>query len=549
MRNLAEIKQGQQTSISYSSLPFQIALAVLCGGAISLPFLVHQYYPLAWIAFVPLLLAVEQASLARSYLIGLVTGLLAFASGMYWIVDFIRISKGYDLQISLGLAGLYWLYCAQFIALLVIAYKWLRVRTSLHEFFLFPVLLTSFTAAYPMLFAMRLSESQVFFRPALQAIEWFGAYGLDFVIALANVLVFRVFYTKFSGMGAAASAKWPGILATLFIAVWLGYGFLSMPVWDQKISQWSTQKFGIVQPNEVPRLGKKTLYPGYSYAYPPEMEMTERLSTLGADIVVWPEGQSKAYLDDVRIRKAYQRAVTELGITLVFQDMQHQRSPINGEVTMQRSLAVMLDSHRGPQQLYQKIKRIPFGEYVPLLPEGSWAKQSLQVLFGEFLTELSAGDRVGLFANQTTNLVPLICYETTFPEFVADAVKETLIKSDNELGTILLGLSNDGWFGSTHQPYQHIMPSVLRAVENRVPVLHVANNGPSIAITPAGEIIFTSDFQRAGGYTVDLPYSDKARGSFYSRFPSLFKYLVYMATVWAVLLALHRTRLGRVRNG
>lgn len=180
------------------------------------------------------------------------------------------------------------------------------------------------------------------------------------------------------------------------------------------------------------------------------------------------------------------------------------------------------------------MKRIPFGEYTPLLETDSLASQWIESLFGEFTSGLSQGTAQKIFTHPNMNIIPLICYETTFPHFVANAVNTTLSQRIPSNGTMLVGLSNDGWFGSSHLPYQHIMPSVLRAVENRLPLVHVANNGPSIVATPDGNIIFTSDFQQAAGYIVDVPYSKTTQGSFYSRHPSLFTNTIFI--VFAFML-------------
>lgn len=62
-------------------------------------------------------------------------------------------------------------------------------------------------------------------------------------------------------------------------------------------------------------------------------------------------------------------------------------------------------------------------------------------------------------------------------------------------GTVLIGLSSNGWFGDTVQPYQHVNASILRAVENRLPFVHVLNNGPSVVVLPNGRVVFQSQFR------------------------------------------------------
>lgn len=514
----------------------QFLLALLFGGLLSIALLDHSQYLVAWIAFVPLLLAIENATLARTYTIGLLGGLCLSITGSYWVMDFISIAKGFEFGSSLLLALVSWGYFAHLIALPLVLFQWLKKHSGIHVFLLFPLIVTSFMAAFPMLFPVHLGDSQINFTSALQGTEFFGVYGLDAIIALANIVIFRfVQLTLNRGLLNRHEPRSPWAIAILLFVAWFVYGANSFSAWEQKSAAWATLRVGIVQPNEIPRLGKKIAYPGYSSAFLPEMDMTERLGSLGAEIIIWPEAQKKGYLDEQNVSDAYHRSIRALGSSLLFQDTSHIRDPINGKPKAQLNTAILLDDSGHQIGRYEKMKRIPFGEYVPLFTDGSLAKKWIKGLFGEFLTEVSAGKSHQLFKHEKTNLIPLICYETTLPVFVANAINNTAELANKSNGSLLIGLSNDGWFGSTHQPYQHIMSSAIRAVENRIPLVHVANNGPSIVVNPSGKIIFSTDFQRAGGYLADVPYSHTAQGSFYSRHPNMFINCVYLMTLFIIL--------------
>jgi apolipoprotein N-acyltransferase len=501
----------------------KLLLALLSGSILSLAFLNHDYFYCVWFGLIPLLLAIEKTTLIQSYLIGLVTGLTLFTTAAYWIVDFITLSKDYGIHSGFLLAGLYWLYSAHSIALAILLFNWLRKHSKVHDFVLFPLIFVLFSSTFPMLFPMRLGDTQVNFHIALQAIEYVGVHGLDFIIILFNIIIYRVLFDVFSFRSTRiVRPKSPLIISTSFIGLWFLYGTISYSSWQTQIATWDTLKVGLIQVNEEPKLGDRIQYSGYSEAYPPEMEMTERLSSAGVDIIIWPEAQSKKYLDDLTIKRAYQQRMNVLSNNLIFQDMQHIRDPISGDIIKQYNTAIMINNHGQQVDTYQKMKRIPFGEYIPILEKDSQVSSWVEGFFGDFTSGLSKGDKHKAFKHQKVNVIPLICYETTFPEFVGEAVQQTLTQRNRAVGTLLVGLSNDGWFGSTHLPYQHIMPSVLRAVENRLPLVHVANNGPSIVATPDGNVIFTSDFQQSAGYIVNVPHSNTTQGSFYSRHPSLF---------------------------
>jgi apolipoprotein N-acyltransferase len=531
-------------SISYyflSAAP-RLLLALLSGAVLSLAFLSEAHFFFAWFGFIPLLLAVEKTTLLQSYLIGLVAGLSLFVTGAYWIVDFITISKDYGVNSGFILSGIFWFYSAHSIALGLLLFNWLRINSKIHEFLLFPVSLVFMGIFFPLLFPMSLGNSQVDFLIALQAIEYVGVYGLDAIIILFNIIIYRFLFNFFSPPCPIRinQSRWPWVLSSLIIALWFSYGLVSLTLWEHEVANWKTLKVGLVQVNEIPTLGKKVQYPGYSEAYPPEMEMTERLSSMGAEIIIWPEAQNKQYLDNPRIKRAFQQRMKILDSSLLFQDMQHIRNPINGDLIKQFNTAIMINNSGQQIGTYQKMKRIPFGEYIPVLEKQTKIKMWVESFFGEFTSSLSKGERYEVFMHKKVNIIPLICYETTFPIFVGHAVGQTLSQRDTSIGTILVGLSNDGWFGSSHLPYQHIMSSVLRAVENRLPLVHIANNGPSIVVTPDGKVVFKSDFQKSAGYIVDVPHSSDEQGSFYSRHPSLFTNILTGVFVFIFIFSLKR---------
>ncbi len=521
-----------------------VLLILLFCGLLSIPYLDFERYYFTWFAFVPLLFAIEKASLKKTYILATLAGTLAFASGMYWIVDFIDIAKGSSENVNIWLALLNWVYCSQLIALVLVLFNWARRNTSIHEFLLFPVLLASITSIYPMLFAMRLADSQISFHMALQATEFLGPYALDAIIALANIMIFRVMF-KFSSTvdgdkKASRSSvrhyhdsKWAWGIGGSLIVVWLGYGVGEIQWWDVEISNWQTMKVGIIQPNEQPKLTAKKSIAGYSKSYPPELDMSERLANLNPDLIIWPEAHPKQYLNDSAIKSAYLETVEKMSVSLMFQDIRQVKDVQSGKTLTHFNSAILIDEKGEQIGLYNKIKRIPFGEYVPLLDENSWLHGRIESFLGKFLTKYSKGQNHQLFENDKLTIVPLICYETTFPSFVANAVSTALEQrqQNTELvnrGTMLVALSNDGWFGSTKQPYQHVMGSILRAVENRVPLVHVSNNGPSIVVTPQGKVTFASPLGQRGGYLAEVPVKVDSKRSFYGRYPNLFTNALYI---------------------
>ncbi len=526
------------------SFSWQIMAAALSGLLLCVPFLDHAYFALAWFAFVPILVVIHHTSLLRSYALGLLMGTICYANGMYWIVDFIIISKGYGFGKSIAIACLYWLYCAHLIALLLVTYRWILSLKKFSTLLVFPILLASFSAWYPMLFTMRLGDSQVEFTPVLQAIEYTGAHGVDVIIGIATILMVHCVDWVLTRIGLNIPVlKAPSLVMTLsglaLLLTWFVVGIYLNQHWTERIAASPSIRLGLIQSNEIPSLSANMSYPGYGLAYPPEMHMTEELVQQGAKLVIWPEGRSKHYLNNTHVREAYHKQIAELGVSLMFHDMHHHRNKKNAQLEGQTSKAIMLNSDGNSSAQYTKIKRIPFGEYVPMSSANSLISDWIKSLFGDFLVETTIGENHEVFEHDSMNIVPLICYETTEPSLVARAVKHAHNTIDHSANfkqldakpSLIVALSNDGWFGSSHQPIQHILPSALRAIENRLPLVHVANNGPSIAVLPNGEIHFKADFQKAAGYIVDMPLNGHSEPTFFASHPLLFENIMLLISL------------------
>ena len=528
---------------SRHSLYAQSVLAILSGILLSLSFLDATYYFFAWFAFVPFLMAINKASLLRSYFLGFLSGLVFSISTAYWIVNFLILSKGYSFGLSVLWSLVFWLYCAQLSAFIALVFIFLKHRRKVHEFILFPLVIVTVYSAFPMLFTVRLGESQSLFLSAIQSIEFTGVHGLDAIIALSNIMLFRLIGLLFKRPCNDSVLPW--LLSSALVIAWFSYGIFAIQDWNLEIESAKTIRLGLVQPNERPSLEESKLYPGFSRAYPPEMAMTERLSAAGAEIIIWPEARYKAYFDKPHVRRAYQAQLKALNVSLVFQDIEQRgmadqaSSALQGNTREQFNTVLMINQEGQEQAQYQKMKRIAFGEYVPLVSDIRVLRVWVEGFFGEFLNEMSAGSSHQFFGSEKVNMIPLICYEVMFPQFVASAVSHSL--REEQTPSLLVGLSSNGWFGKTRQPYQHVNASILRAVENRMPLVHVVNNGPSVVALPTGELIFMSDYHQAGGYIVDVPYL-KSNSTIFNNFPNLFVYSVYLTLLLIAVFLFKRKR-------
>ena len=153
----------------------------------------------------------------------------------------------------------------------------------------------------------------------------------------------------------------------------------------------------------------------------------------------------------------------------------------------------VIDDEGQTVAFYDKNHLVPFGEYIPFrkfLP--SWvspiANQMADFAQGEkYKTiELTGLPKFGA----------LICYEVIFPD-------EVINRRDKP--QFLIVLSNDGWYGKSFGPYQHLLAAKMRAIEEGVTIVRAANNGISAVINPFGQIKTFLGLNERGVLDVNLP--------------------------------------------
>ncbi|MCL3882199.1 apolipoprotein N-acyltransferase [Marivita sp. GX14005] len=156
-------------------------------------------------------------------------------------------------------------------------------------------------------------------------------------------------------------------------------------------------------------------------------------------------------------------------------------------------------------ETYDKHHLVPFGEYMPF-PE-LFARFDILGLAARAASGYSAGPGPDLIdLGPLGRALPLICYEAVFPQDVGAAP---------ERPDVLVQITNDAWFGTYAGPQQHLAQARLRAIEQGLPFIRVANTGISAVIDPAGRIVGSLGLGRAGYLDVTVP--QPAAPTVYSR--------------------------------
>ena len=151
-----------------------------------------------------------------------------------------------------------------------------------------------------------------------------------------------------------------------------------------------------------------------------------------------------------------------------------------------------------PVGYYDKQLLVPFGEFVPF----RWFKPIAWVAQGVDDVGRGSKDRSLKLPPPFAHAAPFVCYEIIFPglDFAPDA-------------SWLLNVTNDGWYGNSSGPYQHLVQAQVRAIETGLPLVRAANTGISAIFDPSGRTIIRSQF---GEETVVESYLPKPAKPFKS---------------------------------
>jgi apolipoprotein N-acyltransferase len=167
---------------------------------------------------------------------------------------------------------------------------------------------------------------------------------------------------------------------------------------------------------------------------------------------------------------------------------------------------------------YDKIRLVPFGEYVPLRKMLFFAKKLVHEVgtfeFGTKDTPLIGRLRYG----------PAICYEIVFPQ-----IPRTLVVHGAE---VLVTITNDAWYDGTSAPRQHLNQARLRAVETDRFLLRAATTGISAFIDPTGRIVEELPMNRQG--TIHATFQARHSTTAYVRFGDWFAWFACFVVIVAV---------------
>lgn len=486
----------------------RVLAVVLSAGAYCAAFPPWSLSPLAWVALAPFLLALRGLSPGRAAGVGFLWGTLTLSGIGYWVPG--AMSFYWEQPFWFGFCfalGVAFVFMGSYFALFGAAHVRIERRwgPGARPWLVAALYVTCELARANLLTGhpwLLLGYGLVPHVAFIQLADLGGVYAVSFVLALTGALV--------ADAVARRRARPLAVAVAVVAGVW-GYGAirLGMPLPSEPVVP-----VMVVQGNVD--LGSQWREELYGEGLEQYLRLTSAgVATSRPQLVVWPESAVTFFLADEPL---YAGLIGQLlqahGADLIVGGPRKE-----GEPARFYNSAFYLTPAGGIAGHYDKVHLLPFAEYFPL--------RTIELLRRRFerVRWFTAADEPAMLHTRFGDVATLICFEAIFPDVVR---RQTAAGA-----SLLLNLSNDGWFGPTAGSDQHLTMVALRAVENRLWVVRSTTTGVSAIVDPFGRITARAPLFAAA--TLDADVVPMQVTTIYERVGDLFAWLCVAATVVALV--------------
>jgi len=505
---------GYMADLAADLTPRGWLLLALSAAMLVLAFPSAGWFPLVYVALVPLLWVLFESKSEHAFAVGFLTQFAAKLGTLYWLVYTMNYYGNIHpvpaviilLLMVAFLASFNGLACVMIVRLgrdrgmplaLAAPAAWLAAE------WIQGWILTGFPWAF-------LGYAPYRWLTAVQAADLLGVWGLSALVVLVNVAVFEAL--RFA---LGKRRTFPRVVVPVVLALFVGslvYGVLRVGQVEKAMEQAPRIKVAVTQGNI--RQDQK-----WSREY--------RIKTLriyddligqavdeGAELVLLPETAIPIWVyRDRGLRKSIRQLAETNGVHVLVGCPSRNTSGEEQEKKNYNS-AVLLSPKGEALGWYDKNHLVPFGEYIPF-------KKILQKLLGPLVQgtgNFRSSGRINLLSYPRSGFGVIICYEAIFPSLTRRIV--------NRGAGFLANITNDAWFGKTSAPHQHLMMVALRAIENRVYIPRAANTGISGIVDPTGRILYQTPLYERALYVGEIGIMNQ-----WSLYRSVGDVLVYAALI------------------
>jgi apolipoprotein N-acyltransferase len=473
----------------------RVLLAAISGAAAALAMPPFDLWPVLFAAF-PVLVWLSQAKLGwcSSFLIGWAFGIGYFGVCFYWVgIAFLVDAATYLWMMPFmvgALAGgmaLYW-------GLAVLAASRAKLRG------LCSIILLAVSIAVAEWLRGHLFTGFPWTVPGLAAIGMGGVAQIASLIGMPGLTLLVCLWSSLPALGGEGRLTRREIVASLIIFSLLPLAW----VWgDLRLAQGAqaidTVRLRIVQPN-IPQ-NSKWRAGNAAAIFDTLAGLSDRRTKDAPDgisdftHVIWPESAVPVYLAENQGALARIDDLLPEGTVLITGALRRDPSQVDrdGRPEVYNSI-LAFDGDANVIARYDKWRLVPGGEFLPfeslLAPLGF---RKVVTVPGSFA---SGSGPVTLAIAGAPPAGMLVCYEAIFPDRLVDPAARP---------QWLINVTNDGWFGDSTGPYQHLAQARLRAIEQGIPLVRAANTGISAVIDAHGLVVKKLGLDQRGVLDTTLP--------------------------------------------
>jgi len=517
--------------LSLMRLGSAFALTTLSGVLYALAFPLVGWWPLAWVALVPFLVAVGAGGTRRALGLGTWLGIVASYGVGTWMPD--AVVNYYQQSIAVGV--LMFLACALWQASWQYAgFAWLYRRLVGRGGAWGPLLVAAAWVSAEMARVIvpfgnpwaLLGYSQTPVPLLVQTADFAGVHGISFVVAAVNAALAGWWMARRRTAAARRTALAGLGVVTIVVAATVVYGARALR--DDAADHAPALPVAAAQANlDLGTQWKSEFYGANLGAY---ADLTlAAVAAHPARLVVWPESALTFFLESEAAYRAYlAHVLTRAGTTLLTGGPRVLSEA--GRVDEYRNAAFMVSPAGEVQAVYEKGMLVPFAEYFPFSGSDLLRRQ-----FGK-VREFAPGAEQAPFATPIGTAGMMICNEAMLGSEAIDRVRRG--------AEWLVTLTNDSWVGRRQYADIALAMVRLRAVEVRRWLVRSSTSGPSAMIDPAGRIVDRVAFGTAGVVRADVV---PRRGlTVYARLGDAFAWGCVLATL-AAGVWMHRAAIAPLR--
>ena len=442
-------------------------ICFLLGGLYTLSFSPYNIIFLSFLSVIFFLILLDLEFMKDSILKSLSFSTGYFLIGTYWLKNVINNFSDVSSLLSIAMVFIFILYLSLFIIIPIIFVTFINQRLIINKNYLLiilAILITLFEVVRAHLFTgfswFNFGQAAIntpldYFFPV------FGVHGLTFIIFMMAIIFINIIKSDNRNFFVSLASILVVIYVIIFNKNWTS-------LTNKEISIF------IIQPN----LQNKISYSNEDILNRMNIlrKMTVSQTNKNVDIILWPEAPLPIVYNKLE-NTFYKTIISDIPkhtslVTGVF--YQSEEIIYNSIINASNNISI-----------YHKKHLVPFGEFLPF-------RESLAFLYksiGIKMYDIKSGDNVSSINIKNFVAHSLICYESIFS-------KGSLIK--NEKSDFIINVSNDGWFGESLAPYQHLDALIMRSLENQRYSIRSTNTGISAVISPFGEIEEYIQFNEKG---------------------------------------------------